>query len=90
MNFIIIAEGKDGKLYHLYSYSKDFSKESEYKWLSELDLPLTYTSFTDKDSAWYFLNDKRVKLENADNVGKIVVSSIGVGRLEIKIKKIKH
>lgn len=89
MDFIIIARGLDGKLYHLYVYNKDFNKEAEYKWYSEQDSPINYATFTDKDAALYYIHDKREKLENAENVSKIDIRTIGVGKIVIKVKQVR-
>ena len=87
MYFIIVADGKNGKLYHLYSYSPDASKPLVFKWVQDETMPITYTAFTDADSALYYISDKCTQIAEAENVDQVDLNSARPMKLIMKFKR---
>lgn len=87
MYFIIVADGKNGRLYHLYSYSIDASKPPVFKWVQEDTMPITYTAFTDADAALYYISDKRTQIAEAENANQVDLNSARPMKLIMKLKR---
>lgn len=88
MDYVIIAKGLDGKLYHLFVYNYDVDK-MVFKWFSEYDSPIAYSTYMNVEAALYFIRDKRDKIINAENATKIDINSISVGKINVKVKNLK-
>lgn len=82
----IIAKDSLNRIYYLYAHAESVSSETSYRWCSDADTSLTCTIFHDKDTAQYYLQNRRAEFLSASNADTIDPSSIGVAKISLKVR----